>query len=88
MLFSETITSKGFKVKFYGTRVTKSLGHEKTLSVEISRGSGGEAILFALNRRVMRDSKQLLGYFIDLISGHIKPTVASKTFNCYLLLSQ
>ena len=49
MLFSETITSKGFKVKFYGTRVTKSLGHEKTLSVTISRGFGGKAILYALN---------------------------------------
>ena len=32
----------------------------------------------------MRDSKQLLGYFIDLISGHVEPTVAGKTFNCYM----
>ena len=32
----------------------------------------------------MRDSKQLLGYFIDLISGHIKPTVTGNTFQLLL----
>ena len=33
----------------------------------------------------MRDSKQLLGYFIDLISGHIKSTVTRNTFQLLLV---